>query len=82
MGADGALVKRRGRPTAAWRMRRFGLMLSLHPVADAALIAALEGAPRGRRATLVREWLRAGRPVEGGDAVEERPDLADLGVEL
>lgn len=72
----------RGRkPDPERRMRRYLIRLSLHPVADAALIAALEAAPPGRRAALVREWLRSGArprmPVE-----DEQPDLSDLGIDL
>lgn len=78
MGADGEMV-RRGRRPGAVRMRRFKVTLSLHPVVDAALIAALEGA--GNRAALVREWLRSGvRPGREGEGEEERPDLEGLGV--
>jgi len=82
VGAGGALVKRRGRPRAALRMRRFSMTLSLHPVVDAELIAALERAPHGRRATLVREWLRAGGWAGLAAEDEGRPELDELGVEL
>lgn len=81
MGSDAPVVKRRGRP-AGLPMRRFAILLSLHPVADAGLIAALEAAPRGRRATLLREWLRAGRAVAAVNAPDDRPDLEGLGWEL
>jgi hypothetical protein len=60
----------RGRKPAPVRFRRFVITLSLHPVADAALIAALESAPPGRRAALLREWP------------EEAPDLSGLGLDL
>lgn len=82
MGPDAALVKRRGRPAGPAPMRRFAILLSLHPVADADLIAALDAAPRGRRATLLREWLRAGRPADVGATPDERPNLEGLGLEL
>lgn len=63
-------------------MRRFTIALSLHPVVDAELIAALEGAPPRSRAVLVREWLRSGVRREGKEEEEERPDLEGLGIEL
>jgi len=64
-------------------MRRFTIALSLHPVVDAPLIAALEATPPGKRSALVREWLRGGcvtlsRPT--GD--DDKPDLEDLGFVL
>jgi len=62
-------------------MRRFTIALYLHPVADAALIAALEATPRGRRATLVREWLRGGMG-KTPDLEADRPDLEGLGLVL
>ncbi|WP_322794721.1 hypothetical protein [Thermoflexus sp.] len=69
----------RGRKPSPVRYRRFVLTLSLHPVADAALIAALEAAPPGRRAALVREWLRGARPGLPEAGEEEIPDLSGLG---
>lgn len=64
-------------------MRRYLIRLSLHPVLDAPLIAALEAAPPGRRAALVREWLRSGGRMEAPAVREEdRPDLSGLGLEL
>ncbi len=78
MGADGAVVRRRGRRPGL--MRRYKVTLSLHPVVDADLIAALDGAPRGGRSALVREWLRSGvRPERDGTDEDDRPDLEDLG---
>jgi len=71
----------RGRKPAPVRWRRFVVTLSLHPVADAALIAALEAAPPGRRATLLREWLRGLRPISP-EPPEEAPDLSGLGIDL
>jgi hypothetical protein len=71
----------RGRKPAPVRFRRFVITLSLHPVADAALIAALESAPPGRRAALLREWLRGLRPASPTEP-EEAPDLSGLGLDL
>ncbi len=84
VGADGAVVRRRGRRPGPVRMRQYRITLSLHPVVDADLIAALEGALRGGRSALVREWLRSGvRPERNcGSEEDDRPDLEDLGVAL
>ncbi|MCX7855099.1 MAG: hypothetical protein N2556_03835, partial [Anaerolineae bacterium] len=73
MGANGPVVKQRGRRPGPVRMRRFVVTLSLHPVLDAELIAALEHTPKGGRARLIREWLRSG-PVPG----RETADTADV----
>lgn len=81
MGPDREVVRRRGRPPAAHRRRRFKVTLSLHPVLDAALIEALERAPEGRRSALVREWLRSGFRPDGSLIEEEAPpDLEELGL--
>lgn len=79
MGADGAVV-RRGRRPGPVLMRRFKVTLSLHPVVDAELIAALENARN--RSALVREWLRSGARPRGQEREEELPDLEGLGVIL
>jgi len=83
VGVDGPMVKR-GRKPSQWRMRRFTIALSLHPVVDAPLIAALEATPPGKRSALVREWLRGGcvTPSPGPASDDDKPDLEDLGFVL
>lgn len=70
------------RPNPERRMRRYLIRLSLHPVVDAALIAALESAPPGQRAALVRAWLRSGSPSPASVEEDPQPDLSDLGIDL
>jgi len=82
VGVDGPVVKR-GRRAGAFRARRFKITLTLHPLADAALIAALDAVPPGQRSATVREWLRGGctspTPTPADD---DRPDLEELGIAL
>jgi len=84
VGVDGPMVARRGRRAGAFRARRFKITLTLHPLADADLIATLEAAPAGKRSALVREWLRGGcvTPSPGPASDDDRPDLEELGIAL
>ena len=72
------------------RSRKVSLLvrLTLDPDLDEPLLAALRATPKGRRATLVRMWLRAAYASMaktvlsyGGDDGEDAPWLDALAVD-
>jgi hypothetical protein len=58
--------------------------LTLLPGRDDDLIGAIQSAPRGVAASVIREMMRSGLPNRrtNEDALESEPDMAGLGIDL